>query len=113
MVTLMPCSGMSRTHAIKVFQQSVIPLKNGAVPLPASTFSYFDPLAKDEQGRRVIDTPAAYTPNKAMKLPATEKPWWMPLVGVADIASNFIAPGAGTAGKVAMAAASIGGARIP
>jgi hypothetical protein len=33
----------------------------------------------------------------------------MPLLGVADIASNFIAPEADIAGKVAMAAASIGG----
>jgi hypothetical protein len=70
---------------------------------------YFDPWVRDEQGRRVIDTPAAYTPNEAMKLPETRKPWWMPLAGGAEIASNFIAPGAGAAGKVAMAAASIGG----
>jgi hypothetical protein len=70
---------------------------------------YFDPWVRDEQGRRVIDTPAAYTPNEAMKLPETRKPWWMPLAGGAEIASNFIAPGVGAAGKVAMAAASIGG----
>src|SRR6266545_4769111 len=35
---------------------------------------YFDPWTRDEQGRRVIDTPAAYTPNEAMKLPETQKP---------------------------------------
>jgi hypothetical protein len=72
---------------------------------------YLDPWARDEQGRRVVDTPAAYTPNKAMKLPEIEKPWWMPIVGGADAASNFIAPGIGAGSKVAMAAASIGGGR--
>jgi len=36
----------SRTHAIKTFEQSIIPQKNGNVPLPAASFSYFDPTAK-------------------------------------------------------------------
>jgi hypothetical protein len=36
----------ARTHAIKTFEQSVLPRKNGNVPLPAATFSYFDPATK-------------------------------------------------------------------
>ena len=36
----------SETHAIKTFEQSVIPRKNGNVPLPTASFSYFDPDAK-------------------------------------------------------------------
>ena len=36
----------SHTHAVKTFEQAVIPLKNGNVPLPAASFSYFDPAAK-------------------------------------------------------------------
>ena len=39
-------SDESRTHAVKTFEQSVIPRKNGNVPLPAVAFSYFDPYAK-------------------------------------------------------------------
>src|SRR5258708_4909799 len=54
---------------------------------------YFDPWMRDAKGRYVTDTPAAYTPNEAMKLPETRKPWWMPIVGVADLASNFVVPG--------------------
>lgn len=64
---------------------------------------YFDPYTKDEQGRRIIDTPAAYTPNAAGKLPPTRKPEWWPLVGVADMAANFIPAGAG------VKAATVGG----
>jgi hypothetical protein len=33
-------------QAVKTFEQSVIPRKNGNVPLPAASFSYFDPTAK-------------------------------------------------------------------
>jgi len=33
----------SHTNAVKIFEQSVIALKNGNVPLPAASFSYFDP----------------------------------------------------------------------
>ena len=36
----------SHTHAVKTFQQAVIPQKNGNVPLPAARFSYFDPATK-------------------------------------------------------------------
>jgi len=36
----------SHTHAVKTFQQSVIPQKNGNVPLPPASFSYFDPASK-------------------------------------------------------------------
>jgi len=36
----------SHTHAIKTFEQAVIPQKNGNVPLPPASFSYFDPAAK-------------------------------------------------------------------
>lgn len=36
----------SRIHAVKTFEQAVIPQKNGNVPLPAAGFSYFDPNAK-------------------------------------------------------------------
>ena len=36
----------SHTHAVKSFEQSIIPNKNGSVSLPAATFSYFDPEAK-------------------------------------------------------------------
>ena len=56
---------------------------------------YFDPWTYDEQGRRVADTPAAYTPNAAGKLRETRKPEWWPLVGIADMGSNFIGLGAG------------------
>jgi hypothetical protein len=35
-----------RIHAVKTFEQAVIPQKNGNVPLPAAGFSYFDPNAK-------------------------------------------------------------------
>jgi hypothetical protein len=36
----------SHTRANKTFEQSVIPQKNGSLPLPAATFSYFDPDTK-------------------------------------------------------------------
>jgi hypothetical protein len=36
----------SHTQAVKTFEQSAIPRKNGNVPLPAASFSYFDPTAK-------------------------------------------------------------------
>ena len=36
----------SRRQAVKTFEQSVIPRVRGNVPLPAATFSYFDPAAK-------------------------------------------------------------------
>ncbi|HEV3270600.1 MAG TPA: BatD family protein [Candidatus Methylacidiphilales bacterium] len=36
----------SHTRAIKTFEQAVIPKNNGNVPLPAASFSYFDPDAK-------------------------------------------------------------------
>jgi hypothetical protein len=36
----------TRTHAIKAFDQSIIPQKNGTLPLPQASFSYFDPAAK-------------------------------------------------------------------
>jgi hypothetical protein len=36
----------SHTHAVKTFEQAVIPQKNGNVPLPPAGFSYFDPTAK-------------------------------------------------------------------
>jgi hypothetical protein len=36
----------SRIHAVKTFEQAVIPQKNGSVPLPPASFSYFDPDAK-------------------------------------------------------------------
>jgi hypothetical protein len=36
----------SHTHAVKTFEQAVIPRKNGNVPLPPASFSYFDPTAK-------------------------------------------------------------------
>jgi len=36
----------SETHAVKTFEQSVIPRKNGTVPLPAASFSYFNPDTK-------------------------------------------------------------------
>jgi len=36
----------SRTHAVKTFEQSVIPQRSGDVPLQAATFSYFDPAIK-------------------------------------------------------------------
>jgi hypothetical protein len=55
---------------------------------------YFDPWTYDEQGRRVADTPAAYTPNAAGKLAPTRKPEWWPLVGIADMGSNFVGAGA-------------------
>jgi hypothetical protein len=36
----------SQTIGLKVFEQSAIPLKNGDHPLPAASFSYFDPTTK-------------------------------------------------------------------
>jgi hypothetical protein len=36
----------SHTQATKTFEQAVIPQKNGTLPLPAASFSYFDPDAK-------------------------------------------------------------------
>jgi hypothetical protein len=36
----------SRTHAVKTFDQAVIPQKNGNLQLPPATFSYFDPSTK-------------------------------------------------------------------
>jgi hypothetical protein len=36
----------SRTHAVKNFEQAIIPQKNGTLPLPPATFSYFDPSTK-------------------------------------------------------------------
>ncbi|MEI9998338.1 MAG: BatD family protein [Verrucomicrobiota bacterium] len=37
----------ARTRGEKLFEQAVIPLKNGNVPLPACSFSYFDPTTKN------------------------------------------------------------------
>jgi hypothetical protein len=36
----------SHLHAVKTFRQSIIPQKNGELPLPAASFSYFDPNTK-------------------------------------------------------------------
>ena len=36
----------SRTNAIKTFEQSIIPQKNGNIPIPAASFSYFDLATK-------------------------------------------------------------------
>ena len=36
----------SHTNAVKTFDQSIIPQKNGDLPLPTASFSYFDPVAK-------------------------------------------------------------------
>jgi len=36
----------SNTQAMKIFQQAIIPQKNGVLPLPAASFSYFDPDTK-------------------------------------------------------------------
>ena len=36
----------ARTEGTKIFQQAIIPNKNGTLPLPAANFSYFDPTAK-------------------------------------------------------------------
>ena len=36
----------AHTQAVKIFEQSVISRKNGNVPLPAASFSYFNPTAK-------------------------------------------------------------------
>ena len=36
----------THTNAVKTFEQSVIPRKRGNVPLPAASFSYFDPTTK-------------------------------------------------------------------
>jgi hypothetical protein len=36
----------SNTQAMKIFEQAVIPRKNGVLPLPSASFSYFDPDAK-------------------------------------------------------------------
>jgi len=36
----------SHTRAVKTFEQSIIPQKNGNVPLPTASFSYFDPGTK-------------------------------------------------------------------
>jgi hypothetical protein len=44
----------SHTNAVKTFDQSVIPQKNGNLPLPAASFSYFDPNTK-----QYVTTPIA------------------------------------------------------
>jgi hypothetical protein len=44
----------SRTRAVKTFEQSVIPQKNGNLALPTASFSYFDPGA-----RQYITVPVA------------------------------------------------------
>jgi hypothetical protein len=36
----------SRTEGVKTFTQSIIPKKNGTLPLPAASFSFFDPSIK-------------------------------------------------------------------
>ena len=36
----------SHTQAVKTFEQAAIPQKNGSVPLPSASFSYFDPATK-------------------------------------------------------------------
>jgi len=36
----------ARTQGVKTFEQAVIPLKNGTLPLPQASFSYFDPTTK-------------------------------------------------------------------
>jgi hypothetical protein len=36
----------SNTQAMKIFEQAIIPKKNGVLPLPAASFSYFDPDTK-------------------------------------------------------------------
>jgi hypothetical protein len=37
----------SHTQGEKTFHQAIIPRKNGVLPLPAASFSYFDPAAKN------------------------------------------------------------------
>jgi hypothetical protein len=44
----------SHTNAVKSFEQSIIPQKNGNLQLPAATFSYFDPTTK-----QYVTTPIA------------------------------------------------------
>jgi hypothetical protein len=36
----------THTQGIKTFEQAVIPQKNGSLPLPSASFSYFDPTTK-------------------------------------------------------------------
>jgi len=36
----------SHTNAVKMFEQSIISNRNGIIPLPAASFSYFDPATK-------------------------------------------------------------------
>jgi len=36
----------SHTQGVKTFEQAVIPQKNGNLPMPAASFSYFDPTTK-------------------------------------------------------------------
>jgi len=36
----------ANTQAMKIFEQAIIPQRNGVLPLPAATFSYFDPDTK-------------------------------------------------------------------
>jgi hypothetical protein len=36
----------ANTQAMKIFEQAIIPQKNGVLPLPAANFSYFDPDTK-------------------------------------------------------------------
>jgi hypothetical protein len=47
----------SHTHGVKTFEQAVIPQKNGTLPLPAASFSYFDPVAK-----QYVTEPIAFPP---------------------------------------------------
>jgi len=80
----------SHTNAVKTFEQAIIPNKNGIVPLPAATFSYFDPTSK-----KYISVPIA--------LPAVTVTGSAPPVATVASGENdsaVAAGGSGTAGFI-------------
>lgn len=73
--TYVPSSKMnyadeSRTQGTKLFDQAVIPQKNGTVPLPQSSFSYFDPTTK-QYVTTPISLPAITVTGTATPTPPT------------------------------------------
>jgi hypothetical protein len=55
----------SHTHAMKVFEQALIPRKNGTLQLPSATFSYFDPATKQYVNVPVLLPPVTVTGEMA------------------------------------------------
>jgi len=59
----------SHTEGVKKFELAIIPQKGGTLPLPAATFSYFDPAAK-QYVSLPISLPAITVSGAALPAPA-------------------------------------------